>query len=413
MNHSANDPVDTGSGSPTPPQRKGIAERAGRRRWLGWTVAALGIAALSALVLMRAGHGGARASAGAPRMPAVSVVRIGREDLFNVINVPAEFRPYQEVELHAKVSGYVREMNVDIGDRVKAGAVIARLEVPELEAQLAHDIAVRQRAQAAYRDVHLDYTRLLAANRQHANLIAQQDIDTAEAKDQTAAAALGAAKADVEKTRTLMGYTRIAAPFDGVITKRYADPGALIQAGTSSDTQAMPLVRLSELRRLRLDFPVSVDYVSSIRDREPITVRVESLGGRTITADVVRFTDRVNSATRTMTVEADVDNRGLQIVPGMYATVSFRVADRPDALAVPVAAVPSGSTSVLIVDPAHEVEQRAVTLGIETPTMYEIRSGLHAGELVVIGNGAQLVLGEKVDPHLEGPSSQLEPVARE
>ncbi|HXS29016.1 MAG TPA: efflux RND transporter periplasmic adaptor subunit [Steroidobacteraceae bacterium] len=394
-----NDTVKNDS-SPAGPAAERTRERVGRQR-LGWIVAVAAVAALSALVLMRAGRGGARARAAAARIPAVSVVRVEREDLFNEINVPAEFRPYQEVDLHAKVAGYVRDMRVDIGDRVKAGDLIARLEVPELDAQLAHDVAVRERAQAAFRDAHLDYTRLLAANRQHANLIAQQDIDSAEAKDRTAAAALGAATADVRKDRTLMGYTRITAPFDGVITKRYADPGALIQAGTSSDTQAKPLVRLSELRHLRLDFPVSVDYVSSIRDKEPITVRVQSLGGRTITATIVRFTDRVDSATRTMTVEADVDNRNMQIVPGMYATVSFRVADHPDALAVPVAAVPSGSTNVLIVDRAHQVEQRAVTLGIETPTMYEVRSGLDAGDLVVIGNAAQLVTGERVEPRLE------------
>ncbi|MGH8259523.1 MAG: efflux RND transporter periplasmic adaptor subunit [Steroidobacteraceae bacterium] len=408
MNDPADEPRDAmGNGSPPPLERVQTARRANRRTMLGWSLAAAAVAALSALVLIRAGHGGARASAPGTRIPLVSVARVGREDLFNEIHVPAEFRPYQEVDLHAKVSGYVREMRVDIGDRVEAGALIALLEVPELQEQLDHDIAVRERAQAAYRDAHLDYTRLASVNRQHPNLVAQQDLDGAAEKDQAAAAALGAAKADVQKDQTLVGYTRITAPFDGVITKRYADPGSLIQAGTSSDTQSMPLVRISELRRLRLDFPVSVDYVSSIRDREPIRVRVESLGDRTITGEITRFTDRINPSTRTMTVEVDMDNPGLSIVPGMYATVTLRVADRPAALAVPIAAVPSGSASVLVVDAGHKIERRAVTLGIETPTRYEIRSGLRDGDLVVIGDTAQLVPGETVDPQLAGAGTRV------
>jgi RND family efflux transporter MFP subunit len=407
------EPTDnTAPASSAPPEvSPPPGRRARSRRAFGWTVAVLGVAALVALFLLRTGRGGARASVAPSRMPVVDVARVRREDLFNEIRVPAEFRPYEEVELHAKVSGYVREMRVDIGDRVKAGELIARLEVPELGEQLDHDVAVRERAQAAYRDAHLDYTRLVAVNRQHPNLIAQQDLDGASAKDGAAAAALSAAKADVAKDRTLVGYTRITAPFDGVITQRYVDPGALIQAGTSSN-KAMPLVRISEMRRLRLDFPVSVDYVSSIRDHEPITVRLTSLGDRTIVGHVVRFTDRIDPSTRTMTVEADVDNRKLDIVPGMYATVALRVADHPGALAVPVGAVPSGSSDVLVVDGDHEIERRAVTFGIETPTKYEIRSGLAAGDLVVIGNPAQLTPGEKVDPRIEPLSTQVLPAGR-
>ena len=152
-------------------------------------------------------------------------------------------------------------MKVDIGDRVKAGQLLAVLEVPELHDDFDHAVASHARAQADYRDAHLAYTRLVAVNKDHPNLIAQQDLDTAEAHDATARGGVEAAKSDVEKYQTLVGYTRIVAPFDGVITKRYADPGSLIQAGTASNTQAMPLVRVSDNMLLRLDFPVSVDYV--------------------------------------------------------------------------------------------------------------------------------------------------------
>ncbi len=237
-------------------------------------------------------------------------------------------------------------------------------------------------------------------NEQHPNLIAQQDLDSAEARDATAAGALAGAKADVEKYQTLLGYTKITAPFSGVVTKRYADPGALIQAGTASQTQAMPLVRVSDNSVLRLDFPVSVDYVRGLRIDAPVSVRVESLGGRTMAGKIRRLTEKVDDSTRTMTAEMEVPNPDLDLVPGMYATVTLRVDQHPHALAIPIEAVPPGGKTVLVVNAAHRVEERAVTLGVETPTQYEVRSGLREGEWVMLGNPGQVAAGETVEPQL-------------
>ena len=186
-----------------------------------------------------------------------------RGDLSKIVPIPAEFRPYVEVELHAKVSGYLDKMNVDFGDRVKAGQLLATIEVPELQDELNNALAVEQRAEADFTNAHLIYTRLMAVNHDHPNLVAQQDIDTATAKDLAAEAAVGAAKADAGKYRTLVGYTQITAPFDGVITHRYVDPGALVQAGTSTEN-TQPLLEISDNYHLRLDFFVSEDYVKDI-----------------------------------------------------------------------------------------------------------------------------------------------------
>jgi RND family efflux transporter MFP subunit len=305
--------------------------------------------------------------------------------------------------VHAKVSGYVKQMKVDIGDRVKAGELLAVLEVPELGDDRDHALASYRRAQADYRDAHLAYTRLVAVNKDHPNLIAQQDLDTAEARDATAQGTVAAAKADADKYQTLVGYTRITAPFGGVITKRYADPGSLIQAGTASDTQAKPLVRVSDNTLLRLDFPVSVDYVHGIRLDAPLSVRVESLGGRAFQGKIARFASKVDDSTRTMLVEMEVPNPALELVPGMYATVTLKVDERPHALAIPVEAVPPGGKSVLMVNGAHEVEVRPVTLGIETPGRYEVLAGLREGDLVMIGNPAQVSAGQRVEPRLTAP----------
>jgi RND family efflux transporter MFP subunit len=370
-----------------------------------WVAVILGGVIVVGILVARAWEGrAARAAAlSAAGAPTVAVARVEREDLFREITFPAEFRPYAEVDLHAKVSGYVKELRVDIGDRVKAGELLAVLEVPELREELDHAVAAHQRAQAEYRDAHLAYTRLVAVNQEHPNLIAQQDLDTAEAHDATAQGTVAASKADVDKDQTLVAYTRITAPFAGVITKRYADPGSLIQAGTASNTQTMPLVRVSDNSLLRLDFPVSVDYVRGIHLDGPLSVRVDSLGGRTFEGKIARFSHRVDDATRTMVVEMEVPNPALELLPGMYATVMLRVDNRPHALAIPIEAVPPGGKSVLVVNGSQRLEERAVTLGLETPGRYEVLAGLKEGDLVMIGNPAQLSAGQRVEPRLTAP----------
>jgi RND family efflux transporter MFP subunit len=340
--------------------------------------------------------------------PTAGVAKVTREDLYKQVTIAAEFRPYQEVELHAKVSGYVKEMNVDFGDKVKAGQLLATLEVPELQDELNSALATEQHTEADYKNAHLDYTRLVAVNQEHPNLIAQQDLDTAEAKDLAAAASVAAAKADVKKFQTMVDYTRITAPFDGVVTRRYADPGALIQAGTASDTQAKSLLRVSDNYQLRLDFPVSVDYVKYIKLGDPVEVRVESLNNKPFTGTISRFTHDVDMDTRTMTTEIEVTNLNLELDPGMYATVVLQVEKRPQVLVIPTEAVAGDKkNTVYVVTPNHEIEERTVTLGLETPDKYEVVSGLSEGDLVVMGNRTQFQPGQKVEPKFVQVASTL------
>jgi RND family efflux transporter MFP subunit len=306
-----------------------------------------------------------------------------------------------EVEYHAKVSGYVDRMNVDFGDEVKRNQILATLFVPELQAQLDNATATEEKAEADYTNADLLYSRLAEVNKNQPNLVAQQDLDTARAKSLSTLAAIAAARAEVERYRTLTDYTNITSPFDGVITWRYADPGTLIQAGTSSDTQSMPLLRISDNYLLRLDVPVSVEYVKDMHKGDPVEVRVESLGGRSFTAAITRFTDKVALDTRTMITEVEVPNPKLELMPGMYATVVLKVENRPQALTVPMQAIAEGKTqTVYVVSPEGEVEERTVTLGVETPTKYEVLSGLKEGELVMIGDRSQVHPGSKVETKL-------------
>jgi RND family efflux transporter MFP subunit len=331
-------------------------------------------------------------------IPAASAARVQREDLSKIVPIPAEFRPYVEVELHAKVSGYLDKMNVDFGDRVKAGQLLATIEVPELHDELNNALAVERRADADYTNAHLVYTRLADVNKEHANLVAQQDIDAAQAKDNMAAAAVGAAQADVGKYRTLVGYTQITAPFDGIITHRYVDPGALVQAGTSTEN-TQPLLEISDNYHLRLDFYVSEDNVKDISVGDTVSGRIVSMGGKPFSGKITRASLKVNLDTRTMATEIEVANPDLTLVPGMYVNLALPVEHREHALSIPIQAVPPGQmSSVYVINSQNEIEDRPVTLGLETPNRFEVVSGLKEGELVLIGSRSQFSVGEKVAP---------------
>lgn len=383
--------------NPPPPPR--------RRRKTWWIAAVILVGAVILCVCLLPRRSRTPATGGSDIRTA-AVATVAREDLAKDVEIPAEFRPYVEVELHAKVSGYLQTINVDFGDRVKKDQLLAVLEVPELKAELDSAIAAEKRAAADYTNAHLIYQRLVAVNKEHPNLVAEQDIDNAEAKNNATDAAVTASQADVEKYQTLFGYTQITAPFDGVITKRYVDPGALVQADISSGI-AQPVVRVSDNYRLRLDFPVSVEYVRYIKDGSLVDVRVDSLGGKKYSGVITRFTHEVNDDTRTMTTEIEVPNPDLELTPGMYAAVVLTVQQRPSALAVPIEAVSSGAKpTVYLVNSNNKIEERPVTLGLETATRYEILSGLKEGDRVVIGIRSEFHPGEKVDPK-PVPSSSL------
>ena len=369
------------------------------------------------------------ARSGPPRAQIVAVVKAEPESLARRTVLSAEFRPYQEVEIHAKVAGYVKRIYVDVGDRVKQGQVLATLEIPEMTNDLTRAAAAREhsssevqrardgvlRAESAHEATHLSYQRLSAVSKQRPNLIAQQELDDAEARDRVSEASVAEAKsglasaqqqvqvstADEDKTKTLFDYSRITAPFAGVISKRFADTGSMIQAGTASQTQAMPVVRLSQIDRLRLVLQIPESVVPHIRIGEPVEVRVPTLN-RTFTGTVSRFSDRVAPATRTMETEVDVFNPGFVLIPGMYAEAVLTLEKHDNALAVPVQSIVTrdGIATVMLVGSDHRLEQRSIKTGIETAEKVEVLSGLHAGDQVVIGNRSQLKSGEEVETKL-------------
>jgi RND family efflux transporter MFP subunit len=357
--------------------------------------------------------------------PTVAVAPIVRGDVAQELTIAAEFRPFQEIEVHAKVAGYVKHIGVDVGDRVKAGQLLAVLEVPELQDDLQQEqAAIRhaqeevnranadlERAESAHEVAHLNATRLNGVLKARPNLVAQQDIDDAIGRDRiseaqvaTAKAAIAAAQQQLEvakatenKTRTLVAYTQITAPFDGVITHRYADTGAMIQAGTSSQTQSMPLVRLSQNDRLRLVIPVPASAVPRVQLGERVAVTVQSLH-KTVSGTVARFADRLDPETRTMHVEVDVQNPQLELVPGMYADATLVLNEAKNVLVAPIQAIDRGETEsrALVVGSDGRIAARQLTLGLESDDRVEVKQGLSEGDAVVIGSRAQLKPGTQV-----------------
>jgi RND family efflux transporter MFP subunit len=354
-----------------------------------------------------------------------AVARVQRGTLENSLTISGEFKPFQEIDVHAKVAGYIKTIYVDVGSHVKGGQTLAILEVPELKAELAGtDASVRRakeeirraqgdlvRAQSGHVAAHSMYARLSQAAEQRPGLVAQQDVDNAQAKDleaeaqvSSAQAALDAAQQTLEVAQAtqkqysaLSDYTNITAPFTGVVTVRYADTGALIAAGTSSSTQSMPVVRLAEESKLRLVLPIPESLAAQIRLGDPVKVHVQALN-QDYVGKVSRFASALDLQTRTMETEIDFENKDGRLLPGMYAETVLRLAQTKNSLLVPLEAITrdQGEARVLVVNGKGTVEERKITLGTQGKRRVEVLSGLNEGDRVVIGNQSQFRKGEKV-----------------
>ncbi len=367
-------------------------------------------------------------NAAASTLPSARVAVAQRGDISHVLTLAGQFQPYQVVDVHPKVSGYMRRINVDIGDIVHQGDTLAVLEVPELKAQLEqttfelkqsqeeinraqHEI---NGAEAMHAALHAQSERLRQAAATRPGLIAQQELDDAQSKDlssraqvDSAKAAMAAAqqhaeaaRADNERVQALENYTNVVAPISGVVIWRYADTGALIQGGTNSNSQDLPIVRLSQSDLLRLRVPVPEDDVRYVHEGGVLDVRVDAIG-KSFTGKIVRFTRSVNFETRTMETEVDVENKDLAIAPGMYANTMLQLGTVKNVVTVPVEALVLNAQrqrSVYVLDSTNRVHIRNVTVGTQGSKLAEITSGLNPGERVILGGQDKYVEDETVSP---------------
>jgi RND family efflux transporter MFP subunit len=357
----------------------------------------------------------------------VGVVSVKSMPLSRSLTLSSELVPFQEIDVYAKESGYVKELLVDYGTRVKEGQLMAVLEIPELEQQLMQDDAAIKSAadqvtnaghevtryEAQHDVLHLQADRLSNVAKSQPGLVAQQEVDDARGRDLATEAQvesahsnlavtqsqLEAAKAKRQHDQVLFDYARITAPFAGVVTQRYANLGTLVQAGTSSSTQALPLVKLSQDDRFRLVIPVPESYVRYIKIGDTAQVSVPALS-RTYTGTIARFSVDVKEDTRTMHTEVDIYNADRKLIPGLYAQATLALDRKANAIAVPLQAVSQtgDQAAVDVVTPSGQIELRTVNLGIQTPRDAEVLSGLREGEMVVVSDRSSLKAGQQVHP---------------
>lgn len=382
------------------------------------------LAALSGCSNVRAGDAPQQTDA---TVTTVGVTQVKRKAISRTLTISSEFIPFQEIDVYAKESGFVKQLLVDYGDHVQKGQLMAVLEAPELELALQQDKALIKsmtdqvthakrevdRLEAQHKVYDLEYTRLDKVSKTQPGLVAQQEVDDAQGKDlssdaQVAAAEsalatvesqLDGAKAKLDRDEAIYEYLQIKAPFTGVVTQRYANFGTLMSAGTSTSTQALPLVKLSQEDVFRLVIPVPESYVKYIRIGDPVQVRVPSLD-KTFPGKVARFSVDVTEDTRTMHTEVNVENPSGVLYPGMYAEATLTLDRANDALTVPLQAVDlnGNQSTILLVDPNNKLQQRKITLGVQDANDAEVLNGLNEGDRVVVSDRSGLKAGMEVKP---------------
>lgn len=355
------------------------------------------MAVVAAVLTMGAGCG-ARSADPAPldaaALPTVSVTHLRRGDVMRTVTLPGDLVGQSDSALYAKVTGYLKRIDVDKGDWVKRGQVLAEIEVPELEQRL-------KRARASLQVRRVTYDRLRGVWASDRRLVAREDVDIAEGEFQKA-------EADVEGLEALVGYTKIVAPFDGVVTARYVDLGALIRSsghggddggssGGGGQGKEGPVLRLADISTLRVYVYVPEAETSLIRRGQPATLTLREFPGRTFTGTVARFNTSLALSTRTMLTEVDLDNTAHELYPGMYADVSVELVRHAGALQVPTASIGRADGAEFVRVVRDGVLQRApVTTGLGAEGWVEITSGLSGDETLVANPDPGLTDGERV-----------------
>jgi RND family efflux transporter MFP subunit len=340
----------------------------------------------------------------AHQSPVVVVSPAQRGAIMRTITLPGDLAGYYQSTLYAKVTGYLKTISVDKGDWVKQGQLLAEIEVPELRQRL-------ERARADLEVQKITYDRLEKVFKSDPRLVARQDVDVAYGKFQEA-------KAQVDELSALVAYTRIVAPFDGVITGRFVDPGALIRSSGGAGAQGVesgggpPTALLSEamIDKMRIYLYVPEGVVGLVRRGMPATLTLKDYPGRVFTGKIARFSTSLDLSTRTMLTEVDIRNPEHELYPGMYANVTLELERHDEALRVRDSAVGTGADGSYVYVVREGVLSRVpVTTGIRNGSFVEITSGLKGGEQVVTALDPGLNDGEVVTPLLHRPAGGKHP----
>lgn len=314
----------------------------------------------------------------------VQVIPARRGEIVRRLRLPGTVRAYQEATLYAKVAGFLQSIAVDEGDHVDAGAPLARIEAPEMLADLDK---LRVEANVA----RLEYERLRGAQSKAPDLVMPQAVDAAKARYE-------GARASLRRTETLVGYARITAPFAGVVTRRWVDPGAFIPAATSSSAaKSAAVLTLMDMGRVRIIVAVPEPEVPHLSQDQTAKIEAKEIPGRIFEAHVTRFAYSLDEATRTMAAQIELPNEDLALRPGMLVDVTIEER-RPDALLLPAQAIASDKTGHFVYAVTDQKARKVpVELGVDDGSTVEVVGQLSAGEPVVVAGREGLADGQPVE----------------
>jgi len=349
-----------------------------------------------------------------PAQAPVEVVPVQTKTVEREMRLPGEILPYLDVPVHAKVTGFVKKINVDRGSIVKEGDTLATLEAPEMQAQIAEaeskaQAIELQRAEAEARlaSAQSTYDSLKAASATpgvvagNDLIVAEKAVEAARATVRSYEGTLKAAQSSVRSLKDLEQYLTITAPFGGVIAERDVHPGALV--GPASGLGATPLLRLRQTSRLRLVVAVPEAVVGGIVNGAQVSFTLPAFPGETFRGVIARIAHSLDDKTRTMAVELDVNNPGLRLAPGMYPEVRWPVrGSRPSLLVPPTSIVTTTEQTFVIRVKDGNVEWVPVTRGPTVGNLVEVYGGLKPGETIVRRGTDELRAGTRVQPLAAG-----------
>jgi membrane fusion protein (multidrug efflux system) len=308
-----------------------------------------------------------------------------RGEIIRYVTLPGSIKANQQATLYAKIAGYLKSLAVDKGDAVKAGQALAEIEVPELLADIA-------KSKAEVEVAEIEYKRVSEAQKKAPDLVMPQTVDDALGK-------LKVAKASLEHDQTLLGFSKITAPFDGIVTARHVDPGAFIPAATGgSAAQTAAVVTVMDFNTVRVQVAVPVLEASLVRAGQPVKLTVEGLPGKTFEGTVSRFTYALDDATKTMLVETDLPNPTRELRPGMYAMIKVGVEKHTDALLIPVEALVMEKVNAFAFIAADgKAKKTPIKIGFNDGAKVEVLEGLMADAAVILVGKTALTDGQAVN----------------
>jgi len=326
-------------------------------------------------------------------IPTVAVALPTARALVPTLELLGRLEAYSRAPIYARVSGYVKNWNVDIGAQVKAGQLLAEIEAPDLDQQLLQARAdlSSQQASAKLSEATLNRRKTLVSS----NFVSQQEIDERTADLANKRAAVNSGQANVDRLEALAGYKRIVAPFDGIVTARNTDVGALINAGAST-RPAMFVV--SDIKKLRVYVNVPQNYVPSIRIGAKATVSLPEYAGQNFPATVESSSQSVDVATGTTRMQLELDNPGGRLMPGSYANVTMNLVRERVPLRIPASALMFNRNGLRVatVDAADKIRFKTVTIARDLGREIELASGLEPDDRVIVAPPDGMVDGDKV-----------------